>query len=435
MKKTLIIAALIAGTWIGVSHYGGGAAKTSYQTSLDKMTEYGDITVVSNSYERYVFSSKAVTELKLANDHDNALPSIVIETQVYHGPISFGPSGAKLALAESRSVISLKATDDSMKNVLERLKTDGETTVDSIYDYNGMVDSVVTVPNTEFKLDDNEFKIEGITINSKSDINFTSAKGELNTGVMLLKVKDAKIEFDAGQGTFDLNRLDEFYEFALGTTQFNIPTVRVESSANPVANTTLKSVAMNSETNLSDGKINTVQDINIESISSIFPLSNASYRMELNGLNPEALKAWREFQADMDLETASQEDFKEILGQFLEEGLEFNNQFDILLFEKPAKFDLDITYVGPPNGTSIKDFADPTEALSAIEAKLYAEVDEQTIAAFDPSQSVNIYVEAGFVTSKNGKLVLQAELKDSEFFLNGKPFPVMQMLGGQASGL
>jgi len=429
MKKIFAVIVAIGAGWIGSTYYSSGVAENIYQADLDKLMKNSNFELISNEYNKGLFQSNVISEMKFVSEKDQ-FPHIKFDTVIHHGPIAMGDGSPEFALAKSSTIMTLVAIDDDMRAIFDKLQLDGNATINSVYQYGDTVDTSLNIPSARFSDGKDKAEFGGMQLTAKSDLAVSWVKGDVSTKNLVIEVDGSKVTINGGQGSYDMTSLDDLMELALGTFTYSTESISIESATNPMANMTLQNIGFSSDTKLVNEKINSTQNFTIENVKGLMPISNINYSMETNGISPEAIKKFKAFQENMDSENFNNDEFKAIVEQFLKPGLEFNNRVDLRLFEKPLLIDLNITYIGMPDGSSISDITDPMQALAAIKAKFYAEVDEGTVSSFDQAGSIQTYINSGFIKASAEKLILDAEFKDSQLFINGQPAPIMEMLGG-----
>lgn len=174
------------------------------------------------------------------------------------------------------------------------------------------------------------------------------------------------------------------------------------------------------------------QTIRVESIESEIPVQSFSWRSEIKQINNELLRDYyrllSEAQSELNADNnAVSADFTE-LGEKLyllaiQNPLEINNHIEANAYGGDHTADLRILWSGLSTLRQIKDL-DMTEILAALDIKLNISFDLEAIQRSPLEKAVDLYTQQGYLTVDNGRVIVEANLQNSAFTINGVEFPL-----------
>ena len=280
-----------------------------------------------------------------------------------------------------------------------------------------------------------------------SALNFSEAARELNFSGLDANVdvaSDQSVNFSIQMGELsatenagNFNVLISGMALTSSTTQIN--DILAESRATlaiPVVSSTLPlpfSVsdigidyglqASNTEDNFSE----IYQAVSVASIESEIPVSSFSWLTEVKQVNNELLRDYSmllsELQNEINAgaETLSA-DFTE-LGQelyllVLQNPLEFNNRIEANSYDGDHTVDLRVLWAGI-SALNTSTELDINEAIAALNMGLDISLDLESILRSPLAGVVKPYVQQGYLTIANGRILVEASLQDSVLRVNG----------------
>ena len=280
-----------------------------------------------------------------------------------------------------------------------------------------------------------------------SALNFSEAARELNFSGLDANVdvaSDQSVNFSIQMGELsatenagNFNVLISGMTLTSSTTQIN--DILAESRATlaiPVVSSTLPLPFSVSDigidyglqaSNTEDNSSEIYQTVSVASIESEIPVSSFSWLTEVKQVNNELLRDYSmllsELQNEINAgaETLSA-DFTE-LGQelyllVLQNPLEFNNRIEANSYDGDHTFDLRVLWAGI-SALNISTELDINAAIAALNMGLDISLDLESILRSPLAGVVKPYVQQGYLTIANGRILVEASLQDSVLRVNG----------------
>jgi len=184
--------------------------------------------------------------------------------------------------------------------------------------------------------------------------------------------------------------------------------------------------------NTEDNSSEIYQTVSVASIESEIPVSSFSWLTEVKQVNNELLRDYSmllsELQNEINAgaETLSA-DFTE-LGQelyllVLQNPLEFNNRIEANSYDGDHTFDLRVLWAGI-SALNISAELDINAAIAALNMGLDISLDLESILRSPLAGVVKPYVQQGYLTIANGRILVEASLQDSVLRVNGDKLPL-----------
>ena len=280
-----------------------------------------------------------------------------------------------------------------------------------------------------------------------SALNFSEAARELNFSGLDANVdvaSDQSVNFSIQMGELsatenagNFNVLISGMTLTSSTTQIN--DILAESRATlaiPVVSSTLPLPFSVSDigidyglqaSNTEDNSSEIYQTVSVASIESEIPVSSFSWLTEVKQVNNELLRDYSmllsELQNEINAgaETLSA-DFTE-LGQelyllVLQNPLEFNNRIEANSYDGDHTVDLRVLWAGI-SALNTSTELDINEAIAALNMGLDISLDLDSILRSPLAGVVKPYVQQGYLTIANGRILVEASLQDSVLRVNG----------------
>ncbi len=176
------------------------------------------------------------------------------------------------------------------------------------------------------------------------------------------------------------------------------------------------------------------QTIRIASIESEVPVNSFSWFSEVKQVNNDLLRDYYRLLSELqneinsDSETVTAE-FSE-LGQelyllVLQNPLEFNTKLDLRSYEGDHTAELRIKWAGLNTLSSATEM-EVNAALAALDMTLEISLDLEAILRSPLAGVVDPYVQQGYLTIDNGRILVQASLRNSVLRVNGDELPLDQ---------
>ena len=285
-----------------------------------------------------------------------------------------------------------------------------------------------------------------------SALNFSEAARELNFSGLDANVDVASDqsanfsiqmgELSATENAGNFNVLISGMTLTSSTTQTN--DILAESRATltiPVVSSTLPLPFSVSDigidyglqaSNTEDNSSEIYQTVSVASIESEIPVSSFSWLTEVKQVNNELLRDYSmllsELQSEINAgaETLSA-DFTE-LGQelyllVLQNPLEFNNRIEVNSYDGDHTVDLRVLWAGI-SALNTSTELDINAAIAALNMGLDISLDLESILRSPLAGVVKPYVQQGYLTIANGRILAEASLQDSVLRVNGDKLPL-----------
>ena len=176
------------------------------------------------------------------------------------------------------------------------------------------------------------------------------------------------------------------------------------------------------------------QEIRIANIESEVPVSSFSWLGEIKQLNNELVCDYYSLLSEMQNEISSDTDavsaeLTELSQQLyllvLQNPLELNNRIEANSYGGDHTADLRVLWAGL-NTLSNPDELDITEAIAALNMTLEISLDLEAILRSPLSGLVDPYVQQGYLSIANGRIIVEASLQQSVLQVNGEELPLDQ---------
>jgi hypothetical protein len=287
-----------------------------------------------------------------------------------------------------------------------------------------------------------------------SALNFSDATGEFNFSGLDANVDVASDqsayfsmqmgEFSATENAANSNVLISGMTLTSSTAQMN--DILAESRATlaiPVVSSTLplpfsmSDIGMDyglQASSTEDNFSELYQRIRVASIESEIPVSSFSWLTEIKQVNNELIRDYSRLLSELQneinagAETVSA-DFTE-LGQelyllVLQNPLEFNNKIEANSYDGDHTAELRARWTGLSALNTAAEL-DINAAIAALNMTLEVSLDLESILRSPLAGVVDPYVQQGYLTIANGRVLIEASLQDSVLRVNGDELPLDQ---------
>ncbi|MCH1599384.1 MAG: YdgA family protein [Pseudomonadales bacterium] len=181
-------------------------------------------------------------------------------------------------------------------------------------------------------------------------------------------------------------------------------------------------------------QIDVYQRFSIDNISSDIPIRSLSWTTEVNELQTALVSAYYDLIANFQQQMAagsgampSEEDAVELALLLAQNGLVFNNQVAANIYDGDNQADIRIRWLGLPQLQSMEEI-EISEVIAALEVEVNVSLDLEAIMRSPAAEMVDPYVQQGYISIDNGRLLLDVSLANSELTINGEVTPLDQFL-------
>jgi uncharacterized protein YdgA (DUF945 family) len=179
-------------------------------------------------------------------------------------------------------------------------------------------------------------------------------------------------------------------------------------------------------------QIDVYQRFNINNISSDIPIRSLFWTTEVNELQTALVSAYYDLIANFQQQMAagsgampSEEDAVELALLLAQNGLVFNNQVAANIYDGDNQADIRIRWLGLPQLQSMEEI-EISEVIAALEVEVNVSLDLEAIMRSPAAEMVDPYVQQGYISIDNGRLLLDVSLANSELTINGEVTPLDQ---------
>jgi uncharacterized protein YdgA (DUF945 family) len=181
-------------------------------------------------------------------------------------------------------------------------------------------------------------------------------------------------------------------------------------------------------------QIDVYQRFNVSNISSDIPIRSLSWTTEINELQTALVHAYYDLIANYQQQMAagsgampSEEDALELALLVAQNTLVFNNQVAANIYDGDNQADIKVRWLGLPQLRSMEEIEIP-EVIAALEIEVSVSLDLEAIMRSPAAGMVDPYVQQGYFSIDNGRLLLDVSLANSALTINGEVTPLDQFL-------
>jgi len=181
------------------------------------------------------------------------------------------------------------------------------------------------------------------------------------------------------------------------------------------------------------------QTIRLASIESEIPVSSFSWLSEIKQVNNELLrnyyKVLSELQNEINTDADALSENLTELGQelyllVLQSLVEFNNRIEVNSYDGDHTADLNILWAGLDTLNTIAEL-DINAVIAALNITLDISLDLEAILSSPLAGLVDPYMQEGYLTVSNGRVMMEASMQNSVLTVNGDELPLDQFFETQ----
>ncbi|OIO71737.1 MAG: hypothetical protein AUJ56_03430 [Zetaproteobacteria bacterium CG1_02_49_23] len=425
MKKIIIIAIVLAISLISPALV-GNMAHSAYQRGIENApVTANSMNLTQKDYAQSWFTSTALTELRL-NTGDAELDAIklVLNSQIQHGPLLLTDDGIKFGMAYIHTNINVTGLPAKAQRFFNKHLPADAISDTTLIDFQQLAHDRLSI--AAFQLDDEKMHISvgSIEAHATSALDYSTLRGDYTLLASALSNDDINISLTDTSGKFDYHLSSE--DMLIGKSSLSLPLILAVTKQGKIS---LEQLSFSTDGEEQNGKLNMSEHISIEKITAPIPLTAFTYDIQLNQLNPAALKAWAEITREAQAASAQDkaldaEKLGELFTLLFQEGLELNQQIKLDGMGGTLSIDCDARYVEPANGVQLKDLIGDKTILQAADIHLLAELDRSVVDHPPFDSVVASLLEQGTIAEKGDKLSVEIKLKQSALTVNEKPLPI-----------
>ncbi|MDA1370503.1 MAG: DUF945 family protein [Proteobacteria bacterium] len=184
----------------------------------------------------------------------------------------------------------------------------------------------------------------------------------------------------------------------------------------------------------STAQIDIYQRLRISSIESELPVASLTWTSEINEINGNLIRSYYELLANLQEQMNASQGILNTqvtdLGQQLaliaiQNSLVLNNLIEANAYAGDHSIDIRIDWQGLPEVDDIAQL-DMTAVLAALNVDLVVSLDLEAIMRSPLADMVDPYVQEAYIVLENGRILVNATVRDSELRLNGELIPLDQ---------
>lgn len=162
--------------------------------------------------------------------------------------------------------------------------------------------------------------------------------------------------------------------------------------------------------------------------SEDLPLTSISWTSEINETRNDLFRRYYQLLVDIQTEmnasggiftTAVTQSAEEFAMLFLQNGMVLNNSLAANLYAGEHSIDLRIRWRGLPDLTELARL-DINAVLAALDLTFDLALDLEAVMRSPLAELVDPYVQEGYLQLDNGRILMRAEIRDSELSINGQ---------------
>tara|TARA_B110000858_G_scaffold193768_1_gene246904 strand:+ start:3189 stop:4511 length:1323 start_codon:yes stop_codon:yes gene_type:complete len=433
VKISLVVAALIALVLALTPKVIGAGIE---QATIDRLIALippeaeSQFEIRRSEFSKGWFSSSTTIELIYTPIGTDAI-ALSMDFDIDHGPLLQTEDGLSIGIAHA--VIEPSIRNDLFDIELVDLSFPlPDITVNLLARFDQSLLLNINVSELSFSDTAGEFNFDGLDANvdiaADLSAHFSLLMGELSANI---NTDNSNVLIAGMNITSSTNQLNDI--LAESRAMLSIPSI---SSTLPLP-FSMSGIGVNYGLQTSATKEDfseIYQEIRIANIESEVPVSSFSWLSEIKQLNNKLLRDYYSLLSELQNEINSDADamsteFAE-LGQelyllVLQNPLELNNHIEANSYGGDHTADLRILWAGL-NTLSNPDELDINEAIAALSMTLEISLDLEAILRSPLAELVDPYVQQGYLTIANGKVIVEASLQQSVLRVNGDEIPLNQ---------
>lgn len=427
MKKLALLAVLIA-AYLGLTYYAGvvgeGYIREQVRLSQDRSATSG-VTLELIDYQRGFFASQFQLQVNLDPDQAAFEPLVLTSTtRMRHGPVILA-DGLHFGWFYARSENSLSSVDAQKQAALQELLPEGLGRMTLLGGYTGSYDYEWKTPDIDVSRDGNRLQVAGVEMSGSGHFDSLDSQHYFATGVLQLTLSDgsearlmpisgeAKVQFAGGDIPLS--------SIAMSTEQVEF---RGASSA-PVQVHQLQYAQAQT---LMDGKVDTQVSFKVAQVDGLLSVSNIYYDINLAQTRLEAIRAWGELSAKLQLaeETASLEpELKQAIQLLLHEDARLDIAMGADMLDGYVKTDIRVDYAPPAQAVDMSSLP-LADYLGLIEGTMEMRIADKVMTGTPLMFFLADYIDT-YIVQEGSEYILRARLSGGELFVADTPVPLAML--------
>ncbi len=409
----LVLAAHLLASWIIGSEV-RTAMLNAVETRLPPQSRER-ISIEELSYQRGLYSSNAAYRVELGILGGLQIPPLELNTTILHGPVLWVDDGIRFAAARFEFA---PLTEDNQALQSVSLAMD--------IGFNQRIDLSLLIEPFEQLDSRNQLRV-GETTALAVLHGDQSAEFSLNVERFNLHNPNANLEVtvDALRIKSNTRRLSDIA--APSKVELSIPGVQSSGAIN-FQLTDFSAAAEVTDSELSSESIDFTQQLRVADLASQWPLQSVNWRFEFEKM-PSALvrdysnmaaELQRRIEGGQPMDAAMMQSALTFGLRLINTDFLVNQTLAVKAHDGEHESALRIEYNGLPELTNLA-YLDLNELVAALEIELSLALDLEAVLQSSGANLIDPYVQAGYITIEEGRILLQSSLINSELLLNGEP--------------
>ncbi len=422
-RKTIAIVsitllALLALLLVLLSWTIGNAARVSMLESVQMRLppqSRDRIRIQEISYQQGVFTSNAQYQLEFGPVGESAMPGTQLQARIQHGPLLFTNSGVEIGAA--RVLIEPKDISKAMSQPL---------IVEMTVGFDQQVDLSLQIEAFEQLDGRNQVQLNASSA-SASILQDQSADFRLNMGQLRLNNPNADLTFSMDSLHIEsrTKRLNDLA--APSSVKLRIPGMESSGAINFQLSDLLIATEV-TESEQDTTRIDFTQQLSINDLDSSWPLQSLDWSLDFDRMPAALVRDYtnmaRELQGRIErgqpVDAAMTQSALMLGLRLLNSDFRIQQTIALNAHDGEHESALLIRYNGLPELTNLA-YLDLNELIAALEVELTLSLDLDAVLRSSSANLIDPYVQAGYITVENGRILLQSSLLNSEWILNGEP--------------
>lgn len=405
------------------------------QATVERMLELippetqGQLEIRRNAFTEGWFSSSAEIEVLYTAIGTDAV-ALTLALAIDHGPLLQTADGLRLGLAYTTITPSLRNDlfDVTVRDLAIELP-DVDIALLARFDQSVLITMAISA--IEYRDSDGQINFDGleaqVDVDADQSALFTLQMGELSA----TETANSNILVTGMSVQSKTARVNDI--LADSSATLSVPSI---SSTAPLPFTLADiNIDYGLQSSASGGQSSDIyQALRVARFEGALPLNSFYWLSEVNQLNDELVRDYyqliNEMQRDANADPDAVSDELSTLGQqmallALQNPLELNNLIEMNAYEGDHSADLKISWAGIRTLSDMADL-DMEQAIAALNLTLLVSLDLEAMLRSPFAGLIDPYVQQGYLTVSNGRVIIDGRLHDGILQLNGDELPLDQ---------
>lgn len=438
MKKLLLAVPLVAGaSWAGASYYTGAQTQSAYDQLLVQFNELKPFTLVNDDYVSGLTNSTAITKV-MASTAADAEVLFRLRHDIQHSPIGFNDGGGVRVGAATikTTVVRDDSLPEELKEFMASFEDEEAILINTSIGFDGNSVHQLLISKYQNKFDEANVRFDGVDYTASVVGDKVTGAGTIGE-LFVTGNEGEEVRLSPGNITTDLNRISHAVYSGSYGIEFDELTVKGDELPSDMSFST---IAMVSDTDLTDGKLNSRGGFSVGNINSPLPVTSASLDVNVNGLPLASIEKYIEAVSGLsifDQMTASDSENVELLVDalkgFVAPGASIGYDINVgtQMGDAEAHYGLSVVDANSPNFpvNGLDSVETARDLLNMLKAEMHvkadaAVVDQTPLAMFMMSPQAQQMIISDGVTYSSDIVV-----SDLIVNINGNPMSLEIMIG------